>query len=186
MTMQAENGGGRGGKGWWRVLPWIGAAGLLSVPAVAMQMGADVDWTAFDFVVAGIMLAVPLTVFELALRASGSLAYRAGVVVALGTAFLITWSNLAVGIIGNENDPINLMFFGVIFVAIAGAFLASFRARGLAVAMTVTAAAQAATAVVALIGGDFVFVIIGVFMTGWLMSAWLFRRAAEEEAAASS
>ena len=186
MTMQAENGGGRRGAGWWRVLPWVGASALLAAPAVAMRLGADVDWTAFDFIVAGVMLAVPLTVFELALRASGSLAYRAGAVVALGTAFLIAWSNLAVGIIGNENDPINLMFFGVIFIAIAGAFLAGFRARGLAIAMTVTAAAQAATAVVALTGGDFVFIIIGVFMTGWLMSAWLFRKAAEEKAVAAS
>lgn len=182
MTMQTENGRGRGGASWWRVLPWVGASALLAAPAVAMRMGADVQWTAFDFIVAGVMLAVPLTVFELAVRASGSLAYRAGVVVALGTAFLITWSNLAVGIIGSENDPINLMFFGVIFVAIAGAFLASFRARGLVIAMTATAAAQAATAVVALAGGHFTFVIVGFFMTGWLMSAWLFRRAAEEEA----
>ncbi len=185
MTMQAENNGRRRGARWWRVLPWLGALALLAAPAAAMRLGADVDWTAFDFIVAGVMLAVPLTVFELALRASGSLAYRAGAVVALGTAFLITLSNLAVGIIGNENDPINLIFFGVIFIAIAGAFLASFRAKGLAVAMTVTAAAQAATAVVALIGGDFVFVIIGVFMTGWLMSAWLFRKAAEATAQAS-
>ena len=186
MTMQAENGGGRRGASWWRVLPWVGASALLAAPAVAMRLGADVDWTAFDFIVAGVMLAAPLTVFELALRASGSLAYRAAAVVALGTAFLITWSNLAVGIIGSENDPINLMFFGVIFIAIAGAFLARFRARGLAVAMTATAAAQAATAVVALAAGDFVFVIIGVFMTGWLMSAWLFRRAAAEEARSSA
>ena len=142
MTMQAENGGGRRGASWWRVLPWVGASALLAAPAVAMRLGADVDWTAFDFIVAGVMLAVPLTVFELALRTSGSLAYRAGAVVALGTAFLITWSNLAVGIIGSENDPINLMFFGVIFIAIAGSFLASFRARGLAIAMTVTAVPQ--------------------------------------------
>lgn len=185
MTMQAENGGGRRGASWWRVLPWVGASALLAAPAVAMRLGADVDWTAFDFIVAGVMLAVPLTVFELALRASGSLAYRAGAVVALGTAFLITWSNLAVGIIGSENDPINLMFFGVIFIAIAGSFLASFRARGLATAMTVTAAAQAGTAVVALIGGHFTFVIVGVFTIGWLMSAWLFRRAAAEQTWAS-
>lgn len=186
MTMQAQNGDGRRGASWWRLLPWGGASALLAAPAVAMRLGADVDWTAFDFIVAGLMLAVPLAVFELALRASGSLAYRAGVVVALGVAILITWSNLAVGIIGSENDPINLMFFGVIFVAIAGAFLASFRAKGLAVAMTATAAAQALTAVVALVGGHFEFVIIGVFTTGWLMSAWLFRKAAEAEGRATS
>jgi len=182
MTMQAENGRGRRGASGWRLLPWIGAAVLLSVPAVAMRLGADVDWTAFDFIVAGIMLAVPLTVFELALRASGGLAWRAGVVVALGTAFLIVWSNLAVGIIGSEDDPINLMFFGVLLVAIAGAFLARFRAKGLAIAMAATAVAQAGTAVVALIGGHFTFVIVGVFTAGWALSAWLFRKAAAAEA----
>ena len=182
MSMQAENGGGRAGASWWRVLPWVGASALLAAPAVAMRLGADVDWTAFDFIVAGIMLAVPLTGFELALRASGNLAYRAGAVVALGTAFLITWSNLAVGIIGNENEPINLIFFGVILIAIVGAFLARSRPRGLAWAMAAAGAAQAVTVVAAVIGGHFEAAIIAVFMTGWLMSAWLFRAAAAEEA----
>ena len=183
--MQAENDGGRRRASWWRVLPWVGASALLTAPAAAMRLGADVDWTTTDFVAAGLMLGAPLAVFELAMRASGSLFYRAGVAVALGTAFLIAWSNLAVGILGNENDPINLMFFGVIFVGVAGAFLASFRAGGLAIAMTVAAAAQAATAVVALVGGHFEFVIIGIFMTGWLLSAWLFRKAAEAPPAAA-
>jgi len=102
--------------------------------------------------------------------------------VALGTAFLITWSNLAVGIIGNENEPINLIFFGVILIAIVGAFLARSRPRGLAWAMAAAGAAQAVTVVAAVIGGHFEAAIIAVFMTGWLMSAWLFRAAAAEEA----
>jgi len=186
MTMQAQNGGERRGASWWRVLPWVGASALLAAPAVAMRLGADVDWTATDFVAAGVLLATPLTVFELALRASRSLAYRAGTVVALGTAFLITWSSLAVGILGDENDPINLMFFGVILIAVAGAFLARFRAKGLARAMAATAVAQAATVAVAAIGGHFEAVIIAVFAIGWLLSAALFRRAAQEEAARAS
>mgnify|MGYP007051660235 CR=1 FL=1 len=186
MTMQADNGGRRLKGSWWRVLPWVGASALLAAPAVAMRMGADVDWTAVDFIAAAVLLAVPLTVFELALRASGSLAYRAGVVVALGTAFLITWSNLAVGILGNEDEPINLIFFGVIPVAVVGACLARFRAKGLASAMAAAAAAQAATVVVALVGGHSEAAIITMFAIGWLLAAGLFRVAAREEARASS
>lgn len=180
MTMKAEDGGPRRGGRWWRILPWVGAPVLLALPAIAMRMGADVDWNAFDFVAAAVLLGVPLVIFKLGMRASRNTAFRLGVVVALGTAFFLTWSNLAVGIIGNEDDPINLIFFGVVFVAIAGAFLASFRPRGLAMAMNATAAAQAATAIVALIAGHFTFVIVGVFMTGWLMAGWLFRKAADE------
>ena len=41
---------------------------------------------------------------EIGLRLSGRLAYRAGVIVAVGTSFLITWSNLAVGIIGKTTQ----------------------------------------------------------------------------------
>jgi len=170
------NGGGR----WWRILAWGGAATLLLAPLIAMQFGDEVRWTVFDFLVAGVMLAVPLGVLELTLRATGSLAYRASVAVALGTALLMTWINLAVGIIGNENNPLNLMFFGVIAVGIVGAFVAHFRPRGMAVAMVVTALAQAAAAVVALIGEHSTVPLISAFALMWLLSAWLFRKAADQ------
>lgn len=164
----------------WRLIAWGGAAALLLAPLIAMQFSDEAQWTAFDFIVAGVMLAVPLGVLELTLRATGNLAYRAGVAVALGTGLVMTWINLAVGIIGNENNPLNQMFFGVLLVGVVGAFVAKFRPRGMAAAMVATAVAQGAAAVVALIGGYFVVPLVGAFALMWLLSAWLFRKAADQ------
>jgi len=174
--MTTENGGPRAV---WRAVAWGGAALLLAAPLVAMQFTDEVQWTAFDFIAFGVMLALPLLILEIALRLASGLAYRAAVVVALGTAFLITWSNLAVGIIGDENNPLNQMFFGIIALPIVGAFFVRFRARRMATVMAITAAAQFGTAFVALAYEQFVFVIVGVFALGWLLSAWLFREAAD-------
>ncbi len=160
-----------------RAVVWGGAGVAWLIPLVAKLL-TDLPWTTFDFVAWGVMLLVAASVCEVGLRLSGSLAYRAGVVVAAGTSFLIVWSNLAVGIIGNENNPLNQIFFGVIAIAIVGAFLARFRANGMALAMAVTAAAQFGTGFIALAHEYIVFAIVGVFSLGWLLAAWLFREAA--------
>jgi hypothetical protein len=166
---------------WLRLAVWGGAVFAWLVP-VAAKLLADIPWTTFDFVAWAVMLLVAAGACEIGLRLSGQLAYRAGMVVAVGTSFLITWSNLAVGIIGSEDNPLNQIFFGVIAVGIVGSFLARFRARGMALAMLVTAVAQFGTGFVALAYEHFVFVIIGVFSLGWLLAAWLFREAARGEA----
>ncbi len=167
-----------------RLVVWGGAVFAWCVPLVAKLL-TDLPWTPFDFIAWGIMLLVAAGICEIALRLSGRLAYRAGVIVAVGTSFLITWSNLAVGIIGDENNPLNQIFFGVIGVALIGAFAARFRPRGMALAMAVTAVAQFATAFLALAYEHIVFGIVGVFSLGWLLSAWLFREAARSEARAA-
>ena len=120
-----------------RAVVWSGAVFVWLVPLVA-KLTAGVPWTPFDFMMWAAMLLVAAGVCEIGLRMSGRLAYRAGVIVAVGTSFLITWSNLAVGIIGDENNPLNQVFFGVIAIAVAGAALARFRAKGMALAMAVT------------------------------------------------
>jgi len=162
---------------WLRMLVWGGAVFAWLVP-VAAKLTLDIPWTTFDFIAWAVMLLVAAGICEISLRLSGSLAYRAGVVVATGTSFLIVWSNLAVGIIGNENNPLNQIFFGVIAIALVGAFVARFSPKGMALAMAVTAAAQFATAFVALAYEHIVFGIVGVFSLGWLLAAWLFREAA--------
>ncbi|GAA0870458.1 hypothetical protein GCM10009116_22940 [Brevundimonas basaltis] len=163
---------------WLRLLVWGGAAVAWLFPLAAkLLMAEGMLWTTFDFIVWGVMLLVAAAVCEIGLRLSGSLAWRAGVVVAAGTAFLITWSNLAVGIIGDENNPLNQIFFGVVAIALAGSFVARFRPKGMALAMLVTAVAQFATAFVALAYEPIVFAIVGVFALGWLLAAWLFREA---------
>jgi hypothetical protein len=166
----------------WRVIGWAIPLALLTIPWLAQW-----PWTASDFIFAAVMFGVVGGTFELAVRASGSWAYRAGAAIALGTAFLTVWINLAVGIIGNEDNPLNLMFFCVIAAAIVGAIVAKFESSGMARAMAVAAALQGLIGVGTLITGwgsseppgiIELFILIEFFAGGWLVSAWLFRKAA--------
>jgi hypothetical protein len=50
--------------------------------------------------------------------------------------------NLAVGVIGTEDDPANLMYVGVLAVGIIGAIIARFRPHGMARTLFATALAQ--------------------------------------------
>lgn len=106
---------------------------------------------------------------------------------AAGTAVLLVWVIGAVGLIGAEGDPFDRIYFGVLGVAVVGAAAARLRPPGMARAMVVTAIAQAAVAVVALVVGkqhaevSSVGEIVGangVFVALWAGAGWLFRRAA--------
>ncbi len=168
---------------------WGGAAFLFLLPLVAMQLTDEMNWDETDFIVMGVMLAVACGVFELAARMTGDSAYRAAVGVAVAAAFILVWINLAVGIIGNENNPANLMYAGVLAVAIAGAIIARFRPDGMARALVAAALAQALVAMIALIAGlgstganwpQVIVVLNGFFAALWLISAWLSKKAARE------
>jgi len=158
-----------------RIAAWSAAAGLLMLPAVAMQFTREVVWGPFDFLVAGALIGGVGLAFELAVRTHQSTAYRAGAAVALLTAFLTVWVNLAVGMIGDEGNPINLVFAGVLAVAVLGSLLARFRPAGMAWAMLATAAAQAATILPALAQEPRTAPLIGAFALPWLLAAALFR-----------
>jgi hypothetical protein len=170
-----------------RIAVWGIAAFLLLLPLVAMQFTDEVNWDATDFIVMAAMLAVTCGIWELAARMTGNRAYRAAVGVALAAAFILVWMNLAVGVIGSENNPANLMYGGVLAVGIIGAVIARFQPRGMARALIATAIAQAFVAVVALIAGEHqsavssvaeIVGLNGIFVVLFLGSAGLFRRAA--------
>jgi hypothetical protein len=177
MASNASN----GGRIPWRIIGWAVPVVLLTIPWLA-----HFPWTAADYIVAATIFAIVGGAFELAVRASGDTSYRLGSAVAIGTAFLLVWINLAVGIIGNENNPLNLMFFGVIAAATVGAIVARFRADGMARATAVAAAIQAAIGIGAFIfnanaeppGRFGLLLLIEFFAATWLLSAWLFRKAA--------
>lgn len=163
----------------WRILVWGGLAALLLVPLVAMQFTDEVVWTGFDFMLAAILLGVVGAGFELAARMSRSWVYRGGFAVAVVTGFLTVWVNLAVGMIGNEENPANLIFTGVLLVAVVGAVVARFRADGMVRAILLAAVAQAGCAAYAAsIGHTRDAVFISIFCVFWLVSAGLFRLAA--------
>ena len=169
-----------------RILVWSGLAGLLALPLIAMQFTDDVAWTGFNFLVMGVLLSIVGGCFELALRMSGNWTYRIAFAVAVVTGFLIVWVNLAVGMIGGEDKPANLVFFGVLLVAAVGAVLARFRADGMARAIGATGIAQAAAAGYAAILGE---TRDAMFVAGycllWLASAGLFLLAVKHQAEGS-
>ncbi|WP_437627810.1 hypothetical protein [Sorangium sp. So ce1151] len=166
---------------------WGAAALVLLLPLVAMQFTAEVDWDLADFVIFGAMLVGACGTYELAARSTGNRAYRAAVGVALAAAFVLVWMNLAVGIIGNEENPANLMYGGVLAVGIIGAIIARFQPHGMWRAMVATALAQALVALIAVIAGlGYTFMLTGFFVALWLTSARLFWRAAREQARAGA
>ena len=121
-------------------------------------------------------------------------AYRFAVGVALAAAFILVWLNLAVGVLGTEDDLANLMYIGVLGVGIIGAIIARFQPDGMARAMVATALAQALVAAIALIAGmqspvspaTEILGLTGFFVALWLISAWLFRKAAREQTPAGA
>jgi hypothetical protein len=171
------------------VRPVLATASLLMLPLLAMQLTDQVVWDLTDFAVAGALLLGTGLLYELAARKTGPIAYRLAFGVALGAALLLVWINLAVGIIGSEDDPANLMYLGVLAVGIVGALLARFRPHGMARAMYATARAQAlvaATAVVFRLGSPAsgaleLLALNGFFVVLWVGSASLFREAARRE-----
>lgn len=180
MARNMEHGIGRGRNRWsWAV--WGGAAALLSLPLIAMQFTSEVDWSGGDFLIMGVLLAIVCAGYEIATRLSDSRAYRAGAAVAIGTGFLTIWVNMAVGMLGSENNPANLLFGLVLLTGMAGALIAGFKPMGMARAMYAAAAAQTAMTLFALFGGYIDVVLhIGCFVLPWLLSALLFKKAAQE------
>ncbi len=189
MTGNTEN-GGRRRRNRWRIAAWAAAALIMLLPLFAMQVTDQVVWDVTDFAVLGALLVGAGVTYELAARKTGNTAYRSAVGVALAAAFILVWVNGAVGIIGTEHDDANLMYGGVLAVGIIGAIIARFRPHGMARALFATALAQVLVAVIALIAGfgstgptwplD-ILVSTGFFAALWLLSAWLFRKAAREQ-----
>lgn len=168
----------------WRLLLWGGAAFLLLLPAVDMQFTAQVQWTATDFIVFGTMLAIAGGLCELAAWLSRDLVYLTAAVIAIGAGFLLVWANLAVGVIGDEGNPVNLIFLGVLAIGLCGALLARFKPAGMARAAAAMAAAQLAAAGVGFCLGERRAVALMLsWVAAWALSALLFRKAATREMA---
>ena len=125
-----------------RLLGWALVAALLVTPAVAMRFTAEVQWTTSDFVFAGVILIGAGVVAELAVRASSDWSYRIGAGLAVLASVLLVWINGAVGIIGSEDNPANLLYLAVIAAVFIGAVATRFRAEGLARVMICAAVLQ--------------------------------------------
>ena len=177
----------KGGLVGWRIAAWTGAGLILLLPLVAMQFTQEVQWTAFDFIVAGAMLAALVGAFELVVRLSGNWAYRAAVVVAAFAAFLMVWAQGAVGLVGSENDLFNLIFLIPLLIGATGCFIANFKAAGMSRMLATMAVVQAITVGIGYaVTRDPDSFILLAWVFAWNLSAWLFARAATVDAKVSA
>ena len=116
--------------------------------------------------------------------------YRSAMAVALGTALFLVWAMGALGIVGVEGDPADLLYLGALAVGVGGAVVARLQPDGMARAMAATAAATALVGVVALLLGRHqapyssileILGLTGMFATLFATSGWLFREAARRQ-----
>ncbi len=172
-----------------RLALWaLGVALLLSIPLVAMQFTDEVKWDSFDFLLMGSVLMAIGVVYELIARRSSKSVYRAAFGIGLLGAFLLFWVNGAVGIIGNEGQPANLLYVAVFLVGLVGSLLARFKAKGMSMTLFAAAFTQMLVPVVALMVWPppatswspsvlGIFALSSFFALLFLVSGLLFRRA---------
>jgi hypothetical protein len=163
-------------------------AAVLAVPALAMAFnigvpdpgqGTDgVNWGPMDFAVIGVLVLGSGLLYEYASSRGGSFAHRAAVGIAVLAGLGLIWVNLAVGMIGDEGNPANLMYIFVLFVALIGAAIARFEPREASIAMFATAGTQAVVALIALVFGLGPQLLADAFfVAAWVASGLLFRQA---------
>jgi len=191
MTTSNSQGGGL--RALFRFGPWVGAAALLALPAIAVRYSTEVAWTTFDFLFAGGMFLAVLIPWELAMRTGRDLAFLVGCAIALGLGFLTVWFTGAVGIIGSEDNPANFMFFGVLAVALLGTVFSGFKAKGMSLAMVAAAAAQLLVGAIAYLGNmgvegeswpKDVIGLTGVFTLLWVLAGGLLRHSSRTSSGA--
>lgn len=166
---------------------------LLLIPLVAMQFSNEVVWTLSDFIFAGVLLFGTGLAYKLLTQEVGHTVYKVATGLALASALFLVWANMAVGIIGSEDNTFNLLNFGVISVGLIGAGMARFRPAGMARTLFAMALTQGLIALTALfigmssVPGSSVYEILavnGFFMTLFVLAALLFRHDAQKHAPA--
>jgi len=73
---------------------------LLLIPLIAMRFTDEVNWTLLDFIVAGVLLLATGLICELVIRKVNKIEHRIAICLAILTALLLIWAELAVGIFG--------------------------------------------------------------------------------------
>jgi len=170
-----------------RTLIWTIIAILILMIPLAMQFTGEVDWN--ESIAYSIILLIIGGAYEMVIALKKrNKAYRRAFYTGLAGALLLGWANGAVGIIGSENNPANLMYGAVFAVGLIGALISRFRPRGMARTLFAVALVQVLIPVFALLvwpakasWGDAgvigVFVINFIFASIFVVSALLFRRA---------
>jgi len=114
--------------------------------------------------------------------------YRYAFIIGFLGAFFIGWANGAVGIIGNEDNPANLMYVAIFIVGLIGSLISRFKPHGMSITLFAVALVQLAIPFIALFiwpakaswggaGVIGVFIINAIFALLFIASGILFRHA---------
>lgn len=168
----------------------LSAGLLLLIPLFAKLLTDEMKWSLFDFFAAWILLFTSFFLYKIVSGNIKNFEYRAAVGVAVGTGLLLVWTNLAVGLIGSEDNPANWMYVGVLAAGSLGAIIMRLQPKGMARVLFALAIIQMLISLIALIAGlhlspeSSIVEILGVngfFAVLWSGSALLFRNAAKEK-----
>jgi hypothetical protein len=170
--------------------PALVTLGLLLLPLLGNRFVEGCDWSPFDFLLMGALIFVTVLAFELIARKAKTTAYRAALGLALLASFLLLWINLAVGLIGSEDNPANLLYLAVLAIGFLGSLFARLQPRGMARTLFAMALAQMLVPTMAYIywrpdfspGVIAVFGLNAVFATLFIGSGLLFRQAGATQA----
>lgn len=173
------------------LLPYFLVPALpLLLPLYSMRTGGEANWTASDFIIAYVLLAGAGFAYRLVTNRAGTFLYRGAAALAVFACLSLIWVNLAVGFIGSEDNPANLLYGGVLVVAALGAIVTRLDARGLAQTMFAAAGAQFLVPVIAYLvwRPNFdanvvkIFFLNGVWVLMFVVSGLLFKSAGRDAA----
>ncbi len=123
---------------------------ILLLPLLAMGLSQEVNWGPLDFVVAGALLFSANFAFFKAMAQPRPLAYHTAAGLLLFATLLLVWVNLAVGVIGSEDNPANLLYLGVVIIGIVGTARGRLTPRGMAITAMAMAVTQVLVTLVAI------------------------------------
>ena len=124
----------------------LAALGLLMVPLIASRVVEGWNWGPGAFVFTYVLFFGTGMAYALISRKMKMWAYQAGVGLALVAGFVLGWATMVH--MSETENPVNLVYFGVLAVGAIGAALARLEARGMARALFAMAVALAGAWVV--------------------------------------
>ena len=133
-----------------RRIVWAIVVVLILIILLAMQFTNEVQWN--EAVAYGVLLMMAGGFYELwQWLKTRTRVYRIAFGVGLAGMLFLGWVSGAVGIIGSENQPVNLIYWAVPATLLTGALISRFKSGGMARTLFVTALIQVLIPVVALI-----------------------------------
>lgn len=170
------------------IIPALAAGALLLIPLFAELFVEGMEWSTFDFAAAWVLFFGAGFTYRLISGKSNSFKYRTAAGVMVGSVLFLIWANLAVGLIGSEDNDANTMYLGVIALGLIGSVVARLKAHKMSNVLFLMASAMGVIAVIAIMAGlgepenspREIITVNAFFIVLFSVSALLFRQAGQE------